>query len=79
VDSSNHRVYIASSRAGTITVLDGANYSVLGTLKTGKLPFAVAVNNKTHKAVTLGLQGDLAVIDGVTLAISSPSIPENDH
>jgi len=79
VDSSNHKVYVASSRSGAITVLDGANGAVMGTIKTGTLPFAVAVNDKTHTAVALGLEGDLAVINGVTLAVSSPSIPENER
>jgi YVTN family beta-propeller protein len=79
VDSSNHKVYVASSRAGAITVLDGANGAALGTIKTGALPFAVAVNDKTHTAVALGLAGDLAVINGVTWAISSPAVPEKER
>ena len=75
VDSSDHRVFVGSTREGTITVLDGTNNSVLGTVRTGQAPFAIAVNPKTHKAVMIGLDDDLTVIDGITLAVSSPSIP----
>jgi uncharacterized protein len=78
IDPSNHKVYIASTHAGTTTVLDGANNSVLGTVKTGSSPFAIAVNPNTHRAVALGLDGVLTVIDGATLAVSSPSIPQSD-
>jgi uncharacterized protein len=74
VDSSNHKVFVVSTREGTTTVLDGMNNSVLGTVTTGHTPFAIAVNPKTHKAVTIGLDDDLTVIDGITLAVSSPSI-----
>jgi YVTN family beta-propeller protein len=74
VDSSNHKVFVVSTREGTATVLDGMNNSVLGTVTTGHTPFAIAVNSKTHKAVAIDLDGDLTVIDGITLAVSSPSI-----
>jgi uncharacterized protein len=75
VDSSNHKVYVVSTQEGTTTVLDGMNNSVLRTVKMGHASFAIAVNPKTHAAVALGLDGDLTVIDGTTLAVSSPSIP----
>jgi YVTN family beta-propeller protein len=75
VDSKDHRVYVASMHSGTTTVIDGAKNSVIGTIETGKAPFAVAVNEKTHKAVTDGLDGELTVIDGTTMAASSPSFP----
>ena len=74
VDSSNHKVFVVSTREGTTTVLDGTNNSVLGTLRTGQAPFAIAVNPKTHKAVAIGLDGDLTAIDGISVAVSSPSI-----
>jgi YVTN family beta-propeller protein len=76
VDSSNHQVYVVSTQAGATTVVDGTNNSVLGTMKTGKGPFAIAVNPKSHTAVALGLDGGLTVIDGTTLAVSSP-IPQS--
>lgn len=75
VDSSNHKVYVASLHSGTITVLDGTSNSLVRTVEIGKAPFAIAVNDKTHRGVALGLQGELIVIDGTTLATSSPSIP----
>ncbi len=77
IDSSNHKVYVASTHAGTTTVLDGTNNSVLGTVRTGRAPFAIAVNPRSHTAVALGLDGDLTVIDGTSLAVSSPSIPRS--
>ncbi len=79
VDSSNHKVFVVSTREGTTTVLDGTNNSVLGTVRTGQAPFAIAVNPKTHKAVAIGLDGDLTVIDGITLVVSSPSIPQSQQ
>lgn len=75
VDSKNHKVYVASMHSGTTTVLDGIKNSVIGTIGTGKAPFAIAVNEKTHKAVADGLDGELTVIDGTTLAATSPSFP----
>jgi len=78
VDSSNHRVYVMSTQEGTTTVLDGTNNSVLGTVRAAHAPFAIAVNPKSHTAVELGLDGDLMVIDGITLAVSSPSIPQSN-
>ena len=77
IDSNNHKVYVASTHAGTTTVLDGTDNSVLGTVKTGRAPFAIAVNPKSHIAVAVDLDGDLTVIDGTTLAVSTPSIPQS--
>jgi len=79
VDSSNHKLYVASTHESTTTVLDGSNHSVLGTVKTEKEPFAIAVNSKTHVAVVLSLNGELTVIDGTTLAPSSPSIQQKNQ
>jgi YVTN family beta-propeller protein len=78
VDSNNHEVFVVSTREGTTTVLDGTNKLSLGTVRTGQAPFAIAVNPKTHKAVAIGLDGDLTTIDGITLAVSSPSIPQSN-
>jgi YVTN family beta-propeller protein len=77
VDSGNHKVFAANTRAGTVTVLDGISQTEVGTIKTRGAPFAITVNSKTHKVVTLGLGGDLTVIDGTTLAMSSPSNPQS--
>ena len=77
IDSSNHTVYIASTHDGTATVLDGTINSVLATVRTGRAPFAMAVNPKSHIAVALGVDGNLTVIDGTSLTVSSPSIPES--
>jgi YVTN family beta-propeller protein len=77
VDSSNHKVYVVSTHESTATVLDGTSNSRLRTVKTGKAPFAIAVNSKTHVAVALSLDGDLTVIDGTTLAVSSPLISQS--
>ncbi len=75
VDAKDHKVYVASMHSGTTTVLDGTKNSVIGTIQTGKAPFAIAVNEKTHKAIADGLDGELTVIDGATLAATSPSLP----
>ena len=72
IDSADHKVYVANTHAGTITILAGMKDSVIATVKTGKAPFAIATNDKTHKAVVLGMMGELTVIDGATLAASAP-------
>jgi len=74
IDSSNHNVYVASTHAGTTTVVDGTNNAVVGTVRTGRA-FAIAANPKTHTTVAVDLDGDLTVIDGTTLAVSSVSVP----
>lgn len=79
VDSINHKVYVVSTHESTATVLDGTTSSVLATLKTEKAPFAIAVNSKSHVAVVLSLDGGLTLIDGTTLATSSPSMPKDEH
>jgi len=76
VDSSSHKVYVASTHERTVTVLDGTSHSVLGTVRTDTAPFAIAVNSNTHVAAVLGLDGNLSVIDGTTLAVSSPKQSE---
>ena len=78
VDSTDHKVYVVSTHESTTTVLDGTNNSVLGTVQTEKSPFAIAVNSKTHVAVALSLDGGLTLIDGNTLATSSPSTKTNE-
>ena len=49
---------------------------MLRTVKTEKAPFAIAVSSNTHVAVVLSLDGDLTVIDGTTLAVSSPLVSQ---
>jgi YVTN family beta-propeller protein len=77
VDSTNHKVFVVSTHEGTATVLDGTNNSVLAVAQTRKAPFAIALNSKTHMAVALSIDGDLTLIDGTTLATSSPSMPKD--
>lgn len=79
LDSGNHKVYVVSTHERTVTVLDGANNSVLGTVKVEKPPFAIAVNSQTHVAAVLSLDGDLTLIDGTTMATSSPSLPKDQR
>ena len=79
VDSNNHKVYVVSTHERTVTVLDGTNNSVLGTVRTEKWPFAIAVNSQTHVAALLSLDGDLTLIDGTTLATSSPSLAKDQR
>ena len=79
IDSTDHKVYVASTHESTATVLDGTTNSVIATLKTEKAPFAIAVNTKSHVAVALSLDGGLTLIDGTTLATSSPSMPKDER
>ena len=79
VDSNNHKVYVVSTHERTVTVLDGTNNSVLGTVRTEKWPFAIAVNSQTHVVALLSLDGDLTLIDGTTMATSSPSVAKDQR
>jgi uncharacterized protein len=79
VDSNNHKVYVVSTHERTVTVLDGTNNSVLGTVRMEKWPFAIAVSSQTHVAALLSLDGDLTLIDGTTMATSSPSVTKDQR
>ena len=76
IDSTTHKVYVISTHESTATILDGIHNSKLGTVQTEKAPFAIAVNSQTHAAVALSLDGQLTLIDGNTLATSSPVMPD---
>ncbi len=82
VNPSTHRIYVANSGAGSVSVIDGLTNSVIATIPVGYAPlFYVAVNPNTNRiyAAANG-SGSLAVIDGasntVIATVSGFSAPE---
>jgi YVTN family beta-propeller protein len=49
VNSAANRIYVANFRGGSLSVIDGATDSVVGTIPAGERPYAVAVNPMTNK------------------------------
>ena len=69
VNETTNRVYVTSLQ-GSITVVDGANNSIIATIAGGSLPFGVAVNPVTDRIYVSNL-GDqnISVLRGSTNAI----------
>jgi len=57
-----------------VSVIDGVLNKVLTTVKTGKAPYAIAVDRETNKAYVATMAGGVSVIDGNTLT-ATPAIP----
>jgi YVTN family beta-propeller protein len=74
LDSKTHRVYVANTHSDTVSVIDGALNKVVSTVKTGKAPYAIAVDRETNKAYVATMTGGVTVIDGNTLT-ATPAIP----
>ena len=52
VNAATDRIYVANSEAGSVSVIDGKNDSVLATLHVGSRPYVVAVNPATNRMAT---------------------------
>src|SRR5258708_31937934 len=49
VNSSTNRVYVANAGSGTLSVIDGASRTQLGTVRVGLGPAGVAVNELSNR------------------------------
>lgn len=71
VNETTNRVYVTSLQ-GSITVVDGANNSIITTIAGGSLPFGVAVNPVTDRIYVSNLgNSNLSVIPGSTNTIEA--------
>src|SRR6185369_822390 len=71
VNEITNRVYVTSLQ-GSITVVDGANNSIIATISGGSLPFGVAVNPVTDRIYVSNLgDSNLSVLRGSTNAIEA--------
>jgi len=67
VNAAKNRIYVANSEAGSVSVIDGKNDSVIATLSVGPRPYVVAVNPATnHIYVSNTFSNLITVIDGAT-------------
>ena len=67
VHAKTARVYVANCFDDTVTVMDGATYKVLATVRVGSHPQAIAVDQQTGLAFVANTHGDsVSVIDGAS-------------
>ncbi len=57
MNPKTNRIYIATQTTGTVLEVDGATNTLIGTVKTGKLPYAMAVDS-TANLVYVANNGD---------------------
>jgi YVTN family beta-propeller protein len=67
VSPNGKRVYVASGRTGTLSVIDAATYTVLASIPVGKRPWGVAITRDARYVYTAnGLSNDVSVLDTST-------------
>ncbi|MGQ9573062.1 MAG: hypothetical protein ACUVX1_12595 [Chloroflexota bacterium] len=67
VNPETNRIYVANEGDGTVSVIDGANATVVDTVAVGYMPWALAVNPETNRIyVVNGGDNSVSVIDGAT-------------
>ena len=63
---------LRTTRAGSVSVIDGANDAVVATVNVGNLPYVLAVNPVTNKIfVSNTFSNEITLIDGATNAITT--------
>jgi len=64
VSPDGRRIYVSNGRAGTISVLDGASYELLATIKVGTRPWGIALSPDGKLLyVANGPSNDISVVD----------------
>jgi YVTN family beta-propeller protein len=67
VSPNGKRLYVASGRTGTLSVIDAASYKVLASVPVGKRPWGVAISRDGRYVYTAnGLSNDVSVLDATT-------------
>jgi len=65
VDSLANRVYAVNYASDSVTVIDGANSSVIATVGVGERPQAIGVNSVTHMIYVANTHSNnVTMIDG---------------
>ncbi|MBG9578340.1 hypothetical protein ABE42_03665, partial [Bacillus thuringiensis] len=85
IDASKHRLYVANSGSGNVSVIDTIKNAVIATITVGSQPRGVIVNQVTNKIYVVNNNGNVSVIDGssnevittITLGISGLSLEPN--
>jgi YVTN family beta-propeller protein len=70
-DPSNGRIYVFSHGAPNVTVIDGADGAVVGTIDLGGAPEQAVSDGKGHVYVDLEDKGSIAVFDAKTLKVTA--------
>ncbi|MCU1248887.1 MAG: beta-propeller repeat protein [Edaphobacter sp.] len=79
VNNATNRVYVVNSGAGNVSVIDGADDQVTGTIRTDRRPYYIAVNEATNKAyVSNTFSNVMTVLDLSTGAPSDWPIGSGD-
>jgi YVTN family beta-propeller protein len=64
VSMDGKRVYVSGGRAGTVSVVDGHTYGVLGTIKVGARPWGLALSpDGKYLFSANGPSNDISVVD----------------
>lgn len=69
-DTFNGRVYVFSHAAPNVTVIDGKDGSVLGTIDLGGAPEQAVSDGKGHLFVDIEDKGTIAVVDATTMKVT---------
>lgn len=79
VNPVTNRAYIANQNSSNVTVVDGANNSVVATVAVGTSPFALAVNTETNRIYVANFDSNnITVINGAdnsTTTVNIGSVP----
>ncbi|HEY3835446.1 MAG TPA: hypothetical protein VGL72_02695 [Bryobacteraceae bacterium] len=70
-DEFNERIYILSHRAPNVTVIDGKEGTVVGTVDLGGAPEQAVADGKGHIYVDVEDKGRIAVFDAKTLKVTA--------
>ena len=72
VNVATNKIYVANQTDGTVTVIDGATFTVVATVTVGALPMQLGVDPVTDKVYVVNQNGNsVSVIDGATDAVAT--------
>ena len=65
------RIYVSNGRGGTVSVIDPATDSIIGTVKVGTRPWGIALTPDGRKLYTAnGPSNDVSVVDVASLRVA---------
>ena len=68
VDSTRNRIYVANRDDNTVTVLNGQTSLVVGSVRVGTAPSAIAVDEANNRIYVANAgSGTISVLDGASL------------
>ncbi len=72
---SGSRLLVANNNAASVSIFDGANYALLGELKVGAHPTALAVASSSKVFVLNSFDSSLHTIDPFTATVTAGALP----